>query len=135
MIPPMIGTSDRLPLSAFLKHVGQRCDPLGPYPQPSRENGSAKPSVPASRRLASCATEQRAFLQPSQRTSLTHRTIMLASEGDTIHRSENMHSSNMNRLFEVEIGNEDCDGNSRDGSSSPGGASPATLDSALDSVM
>lgn len=44
------------------------------------------------------------------------------------------HSADMNRLFEVEIGNEDCGGNSRDGGSSPGGANPATLGSALDSV-
>lgn len=44
------------------------------------------------------------------------------------------HSANINRLFEVEIGNEDCGGNSRDGGSSPGGANPATLGSALDSV-
>ena len=44
------------------------------------------------------------------------------------------HSADMNRLFEAEIGNEDCGGNSRDGGSSPGGTNPATLGSALDSV-
>lgn len=44
------------------------------------------------------------------------------------------HSASMNHLFEVEIGNEDCGGASRDGGSSPGGVNPATLGSALDSV-
>ncbi len=44
------------------------------------------------------------------------------------------HSADMNHLFEVEIGNEDCGGTSRDKGSSPGGVNPATLGSALDSV-
>lgn len=62
------------------------------------------------------------------------KLVKLLEEREAANKKPEL-SEGIRRLFEIEIGNEDVGGISRDGSSSPGGANPATLGTALDSVQ